>query len=99
MHGEYFSQNDAGKDYLLLVHRKIMSYFNEAIFDDSVINLGVIHPQRHFWGNLSEASFYIRSKAGKPLTIKGFLSDVKTTDLNNLKNYEFVYEDNLTKDY
>lgn len=99
VHGEYFRLDDSGKDYLALVHKKIISYFNNYLFRKKTINEDVIRPQRHFWGNKEQGYFYIRSKGMRQLTLKEFLAEVQANPLHDVKNYEFVYDDTLTADY
>ena len=99
MHGEYFNPDDSGKDYLDLVHKRIISYFNDVVLKEKLICQDIVRPQRHFRGNTEEGAFYIRPKGSQPLNLKDFLSDVSKTDLYNLTDYEFVYDDVLTANY
>jgi hypothetical protein len=99
VHGEYFNSSDTGKDYVELVHKKIIRYFNESIFGEKLIHEDIVRPHRTFWGNKEEGRFFIRSKNGGPLALKEFLAEVKANDLYRLPNYEFVYDDTLTAEY
>lgn len=99
VHGEYFNSSDTGKDYVELVHKKIILYFNESIFGEKLIHEDIVRPHRTFWGNKEEGRFFIRSKNGGPLALKEFLAEVKSNDLYRLLNYEFVYDDTLTAEY
>ena len=99
VHGEYFNHDDSGKDYFDLVHKRIISYFNDVVLKEKLISQDIVRPQRHFQGNTEEGVFYIRSKGGQPLNLKDFLSDVNKTELYNLTDYEFVYDDVLTANY
>lgn len=100
VHGEYFNRDDSGKDYLDLVHKKLVSYFNNSLFGgEQLISEDVVQPQRHFWGNKEQAGFFIRAKGSESLNLKAFLSDVNKTDLYNLTNFEFVYNDSRIAPY
>lgn len=99
VHGEYFNGGDSGKDYVDRIHKKIISYFNDVVLKEKLISHDIVRPQRHFSGNTEEGAFYIRSKGSQQLNLKDFLSDVNKTDLYNLTDYEFVYDDVLTANY
>jgi len=58
VHGEYFGNQDQGKNYLELVHNKVIIYFNSKIFLESLIHENVTHPQRHFFGNKQECKTF-----------------------------------------
>ena len=99
IHGEYFNPDDSGKDYLDLVHKKIISYFNDSILEEKLIDENVVRPQRHFFGNKEGSRFFIRSRGGNKLNLKDILSDIQKNDVYNMENYESVYDDTLTANY
>lgn len=99
IHGEYFNPDDSGKDYIELVHRKIITYFNDAIFGEKVINENVVNPQRHPWGNKECSTFFIRAKGGSRLILKDVLSDTQKNDFYQMENYEIVDDRALTENY
>jgi len=49
VHGEYFEPGDSGRDYVELIHKKIIDYFNGCIFGETLLSENVKHPQRHFF--------------------------------------------------
>jgi hypothetical protein len=91
VHGEYFGAGDAGKNYLELVHKKVVVYFNDVVFGKKLIPEDVVHPQRHFFGNKQECKTYLKSKGTAALTLKEVLDDFNKHDLNRLELYEHVY--------
>src|SRR3989344_2963966 len=50
VHGEYFSGDDSGKNYLDTVHKKVVAYFNKEVFTNPFIEENVVSPQRHPFG-------------------------------------------------
>jgi hypothetical protein len=99
VHGEYFNQSDSGKDYVGLVHKKIICYFNDGLFKEKLINEKVVRPQRHFVGNTEEGSVFLRSKGSKPLDLVAIMAEADKTDLWNLPNYELIYDDKIRSNY
>jgi hypothetical protein len=97
-HGEYFSAEDSGKNYVELIHKKVMAYFNEYILKAPLLSLDIISPQRHFVGSHEGGSWFIKSKTSERLSLKSILMDFETNDLD-LKQHEFVYNDPVTASY
>ncbi len=62
VHGEYFNNGDSQKDYLDLLHKKVISYFNETILKENLIETNIVHPQRHPFGNKEGGFVFIRQK-------------------------------------
>lgn len=50
-HGEYFNENDNSKDYLDLIHKSVVKYFNDEILKEKIIDEDVVHPQRSPYEN------------------------------------------------
>jgi hypothetical protein len=63
VHGEYFSEEDG--DYFQLIHNKIIKYFNDYIFQDSLLYENVKSPQRNFYGNKQFWEGFIRKTNGE----------------------------------
>lgn len=100
VHGEYFGNQDQGKNYLEIIHNKIISYFNTKVFSKSLIQEGVVHPQRHFFGNKQECRAFVKIKDGSNIfSLKDLLSDFSDNGFRNPNKYEHVYDDSLTKTY
>jgi hypothetical protein len=98
VHGEYFNNDDNGKDYLDLVHKRIMTYFNKFILKEELLHEDVTHPQRHFFGNKEECKVWVKGKEGTP-TFKDILQDFNQNGFRNPKKYNFVFDDKLNTSY
>lgn len=81
-HGEYFSDKD-GEDYLAQIYAKIIQYFNEVVLKKNLIR-GVVHPQRHPWGNKIGGRYHLKKKPDATFDLKEM---IKVTD----KNFETLY--------
>ncbi len=98
-HGEYFGADHSGKNYVELIHKKVMAYFNDHILKERLLELNVISPQRHFVGGLEGGSWFIKSKKSDGLSLKSILLDFEKNDVNQLKDHELVYDDSLATTY
>jgi hypothetical protein len=65
VHGDYFQQGDFDQDYTLLIHQKIVAYFNSIQFSEELITPDVTHPQRHFDDNKLQSTSFIKRVDGK----------------------------------
>ena len=93
VHGEYFGNQDNGKNYLDLIHNKVIKYFNDKIFEGSLIHEKVTHPQRHFFGNKQECKFFVKIKTKKyDFRLKDLLQDFDDNEFNTSKKYEHASE-------
>lgn len=99
VHGEYFDSKDRGKNYLELVHNKVISYFNSKILSGKLVSENIVHPQRHFFGNKERGNFFIKHKdESRTFDLKDVLSDFGD-DLRHPKKYEHVFDKNLNTLY
>ncbi|KKQ95678.1 MAG: hypothetical protein UT20_C0024G0007 [Candidatus Levybacteria bacterium GW2011_GWA1_39_11] len=100
VHGEYFGNQDNGKNYLELIHNKVVHYFNTNIFSKSLLQEGVTHPQRHFFGNKREGRWFVKRKDGiSSFSLKDLLSDFNENGFRTPKSYEIVFNKNLSTTY
>ncbi|MGH7771546.1 MAG: hypothetical protein ACREQA_04860 [Candidatus Binatia bacterium] len=99
VHGEYFNREDSEKNYLELVHKKIVAYFNETAFGEGLIEENVVNPQRHFFGNREEWRGFLRAKEKERLNLKDVLAESENKGFESMEQYEFVYDEATTKDY
>lgn len=100
VHGEYFGAQDNGKNYLELIHKKVVSYFNTSIFTKSLIQEEVVHPQRHFFGNKQECRSFVKIKDGSnTFSLRDLLSDFSDNGFRNPEKYEHVFDDKLSTTY
>ena len=102
VHGEYFNGDDAGKNYLETVHKKVISYFNNEIFSKSFIPEDVVSPQRHPFGAKEGGRWIIKRKDGAVLfPLQDILNDFDEHGIHNLERYEYVFDttNKLVKTY
>jgi hypothetical protein len=89
VHGEYFDpQDDGGTDYNTLIHRRVMKYFNEEIFKESLLDDDIVSPQRHLIGNADQARSFIRPRRDARLCLIKVLTDADKNGFDQLENYE-----------
>jgi hypothetical protein len=98
-HGEYLGPGDSGKNYVELIHNKIMTYFNEHVLEAPLLDLNVVAPQRHPWGSLEGGSWFLKRKDQRPLALKSVLADFTKKDVNHLEHHELVYDNSLATTY
>jgi len=99
VHGEYLSRCDVQHDYVDLVHKKIIEYFNKSILKEKLLSEDVIDPQRHIWGNMECYENFIRATGNKPLGLKEVLAELDEKGINDLQGYEFVDDATLKANY
>jgi hypothetical protein len=100
VHGEYFDNTDSTKNYLDLVHKKIIHYFNGSIFSEKILNEDVVNPQRHFFGNKEECRCFIKpTDNSHSFTLKEVMKDFDENGIYDPKNYEHVFDEELYKSY
>jgi hypothetical protein len=97
-HGEYFQAADFGKNYVELIHEKVMTYFNNQVLKEPLLELGVVSPQRHFWGNVEFGNWFIRPTNGAELSLKSVLANFTENGID-LKHYEVVSDASLDSRY
>lgn len=99
IHGEYFSPQDS-KNYVDIIHKKLMVYFNIHILGADLLTVDVTDPQRHFFGNKKRGARFITPKtSSNPFTLKSVLDDVNISNDRNLTEFEWVTNDAITKNY
>lgn len=97
-HGEYLSPIDTNDDYVRVIHKRVVTYFNGLLGGD-IISTDTVDPQRHFFGNKMVGKFFIRPKeAGTKLQLREVIVDFESNDHHATK-YDYVFDDNLTRGY
>ena len=92
-HGEYFNSIDPGRNYVHIIHGKVMAYFNRSILGDSLLEEGTVDPQRHFFGNKEEVRSFIKPKTTRAkLVLKDVLHDFDQNGIYELTQYEPVFD-------
>lgn len=97
VHGEHLSEKDT-KNYVEVIHKHIIRYFNANLLHDSPIDENIVSPQRHPYGNLEGWQGFIRSEAGAPLSLKAVVAAFDA-DANNPAGYEIVPPDERPQIY
>jgi hypothetical protein len=88
-HGEYLAPGDSGKNYVELIHKRVMAYFNDQVLKQPLLELNVVSPQRHPWGNIEGGSWFIKAKNSDGLSLKKVLADFAENDVD-LQHYEIL---------
>ncbi|MBI2047892.1 MAG: hypothetical protein HYT27_02020 [Parcubacteria group bacterium] len=96
VHGEYLSpKQDSKKNYLDLIHKKVISFFNKKVLSKPLLSENVVNPQRHFYGSKSEWHRFIKKvDKGASFGLKDILNEVKDDHMivgfRDNKKYELV---------
>lgn len=99
VHGEYFQQSDFDKNYIELIHGKIIGYFNDRILKEELITTDVVNPQRHFDDNKLQGAYFIRNvEDSSSLFLREVLDDYDTEEHKFKGKYEYLF-DVSTQDY
>lgn len=100
IHGEYFQPKDGQKDYLLLLHQKVVTYLNDSILKGELLHQNVVTPQRHPFGNKQAGLSFIRARGISKLTLIDVTTDMEETGSSyEFTNYERVVDDELWRTY
>jgi hypothetical protein len=99
IHGEHLAAQDSQKNYLELVHKKMISYFNGQILREPLLSEDVVNPQRHPWGNKEGAQWFIKTRNGAKLTLRYAVEDWEKNGLDKLQRHEYVWDDSLADTY
>lgn len=97
-HGDSLTNNN-GKNYVEIIHKKILSYFNEAIISDSSskINLDIVGPQRQPFANYRVSRFFIEQKIDSNIDIYTMIEDSATNFKSN--DYKILYEEGIADSF
>jgi hypothetical protein len=77
----------------------MMAYFNEHILGANLLELEVVAPQRHFWGNVEGADWFIRRRDRGEISIRSVLADFEKNGMDHLQNHELVHDASLDATY
>lgn len=97
-HGRYFPPSAGQKDFLLILHQRVIAYLNNVILNEKLINENVVSPQRHPTENKDESMFYIRARRDEPLTLVNVANDLQENFINP-QRYEFVSSEKIGDDF
>lgn len=99
VHGEYFSGPDAGTNYLEQIHRAVLSYFNAEVLKKDLLQLDVVNPQRHFFGNRKECRIYLKAKPGHQLNLKSVLTEFGEKGIHEYEKYDPIWDKTEQQDF
>ena len=95
VHGDYYQTTDLDQNYVEIIHKKVINYFNQNIFKENLIEEDVIDPQRHIWrrGQILEAGYFIKDKENnQDFSLKKVLEELKNGDFfANSQKYEHIH--------
>lgn len=99
-HGEYFSENDT-ENYVELIHKRIISYFNDKILNEKLLEEDITGPQRHFFNNDNLLRIFIKQQDDEwPLDLKKVLENCEHEDNDHIpRGYESIHDDSVTKNF
>ncbi|HET9721631.1 MAG TPA: hypothetical protein VFP32_01200 [Candidatus Saccharimonadales bacterium] len=99
IHGDYFSPKDS-KNYVDVIHKKVMVYFNDHILGAKLLGEDVTHPQRHFFGNKMHGARFISPKDSSiSFNLRTALDDANSSEDRRLDKFDWVTDDKLTSAY
>ena len=101
IHGEYFSSDDFDKNYVEVIHKKIICYFNNRVLRKKLINPNVKNPQRHILPyKKSKSQGFIKCKfSPASFGLKSLLKSINLdTNLLDGEKYEYIAS-SLVKEY
>lgn len=90
VHGEYFEPKDGQTDYFTLLHQKVITYFNDVIFQHKWIHESVVNPQRHPTENRDQASLILQTRGTAKLCLIDVLADLEKNGIDSPEHYEHV---------
>lgn len=94
VHWDYFFENDFNKNYVEVVHKKIIEYFNSSIIDiEKKISNQVVNPQRHPFWNYTSQWIFIEKTWSLDLKLINVLNDKIKDKLIQFNNFKIKIQD------
>lgn len=90
IHGEYFQPGDGQKDYLNLLHGRIVKYLNQSALNEELLRENVVNPQRHPFGSKYQGYSVIQALNNAKLRLIDVITDTEQTGYTEFTNYERV---------
>lgn len=99
-HGEYLNAGDTQKNYVHIVHSKVIEYFNRSVFREQLLQENVVNPQRHPLLNKEEIGIFVKpSVPGAKLALRDVLDDFEKNGINGLQEYEPITDKAVAESY
>lgn len=93
VHGQHFSSNDSARNYLEIVHKKVIEYFNKEVLSKALLSEDVVSPQRHPFGAKEGGRWIIKRRDGTALfPLRDILSDFDQHGFQEPERYEHVFD-------
>lgn len=93
VHGEYFNPIDGQTDFFVLLHQKVIQYFNRVILQHQWLHESVVSPQRHPTENRDEASLVLQACGTANLRLIDVCLDLEKNGIDSPGNYEYVHDE------
>ncbi len=99
-HGDYFSEDDK-ENYVELIHKRVINYFNEKILGEKLLEENVTGPQRHFFNNDNLLRIFLKQEVDEwPLELKKVLENCVHEENDHIpRDYESVHDDSTIKGF
>ena len=97
-HGRYFPPGAGRTDYLLVLHQKIITYLNDVILGEKLIEEDIVHPQRHPTDNMDESQFFVRARGTGPLSLVDVAADMER-NFENPQHYEYISANEIPENF
>nr|WP_281721502.1 hypothetical protein [Nitrosomonas nitrosa] len=96
-HGRYFGPKHGGINYVDLLHGKIVTYLNQIVLREHLIDEGVVKPQRHPFAGEYVGHSFIRSQEAAKLQLIDVMSDMNSSC--DFTKYERIVSQDLIDSY
>lgn len=96
-HGRYFGPEHGGKNYVDLLHKRIVRYLNQILLKEDLLNESVVNPQRHPFGGEYFGHSFIRAHESARLSLTDVMADMDSSC--EFTQYERVVEQDLIENY
>lgn len=99
-HGDYLSAEDTS-DYVEIIHKAVIKYFNISVLEESLIEENVVQPQRNFRNYGRWAAIWIRKvDSAWPLELVKVIESTESSTGNHFpSHYGSVASDDVVDDY
>ena len=99
IHGEYFQLEDGQKDNWLILHQRIITYFNDSIFKHKLIHEDVDNPQRHPFGNRDHSRPFLKPTGNAKLKLIDVVTAIDKGGLDTFADYEVLRSDDYENSF
>jgi hypothetical protein len=99
-HGNYFSEDD-NQNYVELIHKRVISYFNDSVLKEKLLGEDITGPQRHFYNNDNLLRIFIKQQKDEwTLDLKKVLENCTYADNDHFpEDYSSVHDKSITDNF